>query len=872
MRDKKIPDDILRKMDGGLRRLLRMEDSEIKKMVEFHNARIEKNIPKTELPDKGGVNKRAVETAGKNLTGELYRADLLPHPVFGSVQIEKIRPLRLIIRSIIHFTGNKKDLEKLGLVVRSQAQDIFSVTGTKAQLAKLANQPATLQMNLPRLLLPTVENASAQAEIAAVHAPRPVNPTGFQGQGVIIGLIDSDLDVTHHGFRDPAGATHDSRVLYYWVQDPHTRNAFGNPVAQPGAPGQDPAAYYAAGPLVHPNFSGLNYGRIYDRAAINTAIGLAGGPYGTGASQICCQPNTGEHGTHTTGIAAGNGLGNNWNTGAAVHIGAAPAADIIHVCYRWSYANLQNGVFEDDVIHAINFIFAAADFHNQPAVVSVSLGSNVGPHNGMTLLDQARDNLLNSHDNRAIVWAAGNDDNKNGFRKGTIAATATETMTLTPANFGSAVDRWFDVWYRGPELDFEVLCGASSTGWQTAGNEFHGTLNGHSVDVDRETESSNTLRGIRLYIVGAVAANVCTINLRNPNNATSADYYAWTGAQGSWASVSGATFHEMTLSDTGCGRSVLTVGACEKIIPANPAAGEIITDYSSAGPTVDGRIKPEIAAVGGGVLFGDVISTNSNQASGYFGMHGTSMATPLTAGAVALLFNEYVPLNHNLTHDTVKALLTQNANRLGLHLDPIQPGYVATERNKYGYGRLRVIAPIDLIVPPLNVDVWIRTADDDYGAQPYPGDCFWAAPDIMVCQPGTNTEITDITWGSTYDVKVTVRNLGDSDAVGTTVRLRYTLPWTAPDGWHAAEDTSNNPLEQAVTVPALGQITVTFSWRPEASEIGAPATTHHFCLLAETWHPLDPLNYTMPSTAGGNAWTLNIKNTNNVALQNLHIQ
>ena len=183
-----------------------------------------------------------------------------------------------------------------------------------------------------------------------------------------------------------------------------------------------------------------------------------------------------------------------------------------------------------------------------------------------------------------------------------------------------------------------------------------------------------------------------------------------------------------------------------------------------------------------------------------------------------------------------------------------------------------MIAPIDQVQPPMNVDVWVRTADDDYGLEPYPGGCFCGSPDIRVFQAGTNNQITQLNWGTTYDVKVTVRNLGDSNAVGTTVRLKYTLPWAAPNDWHAAEDASDNALEATVDVPALGQVEVPFSWRPQAAEIGAPAADTHFCLLAELNHALDPLVYSAPAAGGGSAWSTNIKGTNNVALRNLHIQ
>ena len=184
-----------------------------------------------------------------------------------------------------------------------------------------------------------------------------------------------------------------------------------------------------------------------------------------------------------------------------------------------------------------------------------------------------------------------------------------------------------------------------------------------------------------------------------------------------------------------------------------------------------------------------------------------------------------------------------------------------------------MIGPIDHIRPPVDNDVWVRTADDDFGVEPYPGGCFCHAPDVRVFQQGTNNETTNITWGTTYDVRVTVRNLGEQDAVNTTVRLKYTLPHAAPNAWFHAEDGSNNKLENTtVNVPAMNSTEVSFSWRPEATELNAPAGTTHFCLLAEIDNINDPLVYAAPAGGGGNAWSTNIKGTNNVALRNLHIQ
>lgn len=840
------------KLDLPLRKLLKMSDSSIRAQL----TRLHKPVQL----------KAAPTLTSSTATPVPHRLQLPRH--LSAVVALPGKALR--VRAIVHYTGNRQDLEALGIQVRAQAQDIFTIVATRAQITQLAGQPACRRLRTPRLMGPLVEQASAQAEAAAVHDPRPLNPTGYQGAGVLVGIIDSVLDVTHNGLRDPAG-THGSRVSYYWAQSTHTQNpATGMPVAQANPPGQTPEAWGAADPMVRPDFTGLDYGRLYTRAQIDTALGLAN-PYGTGNDQICCEPTrTNEHGTHCAGIAAGNGHEANWAT-AVNHVGAAPQASIVYVRLATLPGALDTGAtFEDALLDGIDFCMRAAAFENLPIVISVSQGSNFGPHNGSSAFDLARDNFVNSFDRRSIVFAAGNDNDRDGYRRGDVAAASTQTFTWTHRR-GDGFSSWLDIWYSGPELDYRIAFFGADSGWRVAGQDFDATINLRDIEVERDIEPGGGLRGIRIFVAAANIGDVFTIDLRNPHAADAASYHAWAGLQGWWGDLSGATRDTSTLSDTGCGRSILSVGACDKRLPPDPAAGETIAAYSGAGPTVDGRIKPEVAAVGG-TAANRILSTGSDRASGYVGMNGTSMATPLVAGSVALLYEAYGASGYTLNQDTIKALLTQHTNRLNLHLDPAQAGYVSSERNRYGYGRVRLIGAIDEVLPPQDVDVWVRTADDDYGLEPFPGDCFWCAPDIRVFATGTANETTNIAWGSLYDVRVTVRNLGNNAAVGTVVRIKYALPHTAPSAWFHAEDEFDVAQQQAVDVPALGQAEVTFRWCPQQAELGAAANVHHFCMLAEVDHASDALVFPAPTTAGGDAWSSNIKGVNNVALRNLHIQ
>ena len=418
------------------------------------------------------------------------------------------------------------------------------------------------------------------------------------GKGVIVGIIDTGIDWRHPDFRDPADSLR-SRILSIWDSE-------GTLVVKEGPPPD-----------------GFDYGREWTRDEIEAALrGEAGGP----------PRDPYRHGTFVAGVAAGNGNGDRR------YRGMAPEAEIVVVALG--------------VLDGARYIFDLAERKGRPAVVNYSGGTSLS-HDERKELEI----LLREKPGRALVASAGNGGQGLRHARFDLIPAASYTIYRTsPREEESGSELMLEAYHQGPgeawvgaglsedemvwrsldeiaESEFEDVTdslGTAKVVWVGGYDEMDIELFIHIEDTNPEpVEWRVAARGSGVFHTWLWSGGPLDEPVQGP-----LDDPLYRPRDNYYTLSSPSTFPEVIAVGAFANRDLEFLADTYLDLFDDLKIGDLLP-FSSRGPALDGLLKPDLVAPG--VL----TAAWSGDSTSYRTAAGTSISSPVVAGAVALYFERF---------------------------------------------------------------------------------------------------------------------------------------------------------------------------------------------------------------------------------------
>jgi subtilisin family serine protease len=427
------------------------------------------------------------------------------------------------------------------------------------------------------------------------------------GAGVIVGFVDTGIDITHPDFTYPNGTT---KILYVWDQT---------------VPGRPP--------------TGFGYGYECTSKDIE--------------ARTCPEVDTFGHGTHVAGIATSSGVA----TGN--YTGVAPGARIIFVKGGYEVCNGESWTFDtNQILDGINYIVEKAAKIKMRVVINLSLGGNIGAHDGTDPFERALDAFV--RDGTPIVVAAGNGAEDQDHIDGQISQGQNSTFQFSLRE--STTDVSIDIWYStqdqltgslhapdGATYPVSTSSGVKITNLGMVNATENSLADGNELYFEVNSTSSLPLNGWSISLIG--------MQVHSPGF-----WNAWTDSE--TCSYPGSFFlpgtgyvvdSQDTIGIPATAFNVVTVGAYITKTFWKGMDGKIygnldiqpggVAPFSSLGLTRDGRVKPDIVAPGEVIASArsSAVPRDPSDPDAYHRvLAGTSMAAPHVAGTIALML-QYDP-------------------------------------------------------------------------------------------------------------------------------------------------------------------------------------------------------------------------------------
>lgn len=503
---------------------------------------------------------------------------------------------------IIKYSGSLDAAREISESVTELLNNYAVVRIREDRIEALASLPEVEFVEKPKSLY---FQADVGRQVSCIDAVQEA-PYDLTGRGVLVGIVDSGIDLTNPDFRNEDGTT---RIAALWDQAD----------------------------------------REYTSEEINEFLNAEG------TVQPPLSADSSGHGTAVAGIAAGNGRGSEGRR----YRGAAPESELVIVKMK----SPQPGGFPrtTELMTGVDYLIRKAQEMRMPVAVNISFGNTYGPHDGSSLVEQYLNDVSAIWKN-VICIGTGNEGTAAGHAAGIVSDEEETVQELAVQEreqpFGLQIWKSYT-----DEIDISIISPAGEpagpfrekTGAQrylTGSTEllvYYGEPKPYSV----RQEIFVAFLPMRDYVDGGVWQIVLT-----PRRIVAGTYQMWLPAQ--------AALNVGTAFLTPDSMSTLTVpstAAHAVTVAAYDGRTFSYADFSGRGPSAvyesAGVPKPDVAAPG--------VDVNAPvPGGGYRAFTGTSFAVPFAAGAAALLMEWGIVRGNDpyLYGEKVKAYLRRGARQL----------------------------------------------------------------------------------------------------------------------------------------------------------------------------------------------------------------
>lgn len=564
---------------------------------------------------------------------------------------------------IVKFDGDATEiLKNHDFEVASSIGSLAILRVTPDQIELLSQMAEVKNVALDKSLAPSMIQARSQMGVDAVQTALPeADNISFTGKGVVTGIFDMGVDVNHINFLDSQGKPRTKLLCHY--PDVNSENIYAT---------EDEIA----------NFK-------------------------TDSSEET-------HGTHVLGILAGGyrgpakyisaaeGLVQQDNSSSSMpYYGIAVDSDIAVGCGQfWTSA----------VLKGMQRIIDYAESEGKPCVINLSLGNNRGPRDGSDLWSQY---LAELGKKSIICISAGNEGdypisiNAEGEAVKTFLCSNTSLEAATGSvEFWASDDRPFTLHFLGYDLNkgelfrYSVINNMEGKTVDLANVPGYDSVFDGTAFITSNIDTSNNRYNIALTLnMKGASSTIFPAVIVEPVT-KSQTVYGYTSSTVKFDSCDIDGFADgnadNSINGMACGENVIAVGAYCSSKKFSTIEGKSysfsdsdeeggIAYFSSYGMTPDGRQLPHVCAPGKIIIssynryYSESSESSANMMSGlyepgtgglknYWGyMQGTSMATPMVAGVVALWLEADPTLNVN---DVKEIILATSKNDSFTKKDP----------------------------------------------------------------------------------------------------------------------------------------------------------------------------------------------------------